>query len=95
MPRQAGRQQPSPAAQHGPSAAVFAPGTVSFMPSLSFADGSRLLALASSVDRYVVATGDAEQRVAAIDDMDRWRRAGGGNGLLAGAANAGAATAVA
>src|SRR5260370_37344602 len=32
----------------GATAAVFAPGTVSFMPSLSFACGSRLLALASS-----------------------------------------------
>ena len=32
----------------GATAAVFAPGTVSFMPSLSLLDGSSLLALASS-----------------------------------------------
>src|SRR6202035_1499678 len=32
----------------GATAAVFAPGTVSFMPSLSFAEASRLLALANA-----------------------------------------------
>src|ERR1700726_1358487 len=32
----------------GTTAAVFAPGTVSLVPSLSFAEGGRLLALASS-----------------------------------------------
>ena len=77
------------------AAALFAPGTVSFMPRLSLADVIEIVGLGEFGHRHMVAARDADQRIAAIDDVDGCDGPRAATGLLAGGANAGAGAATA